>query len=265
MRGFRHPARGVDGGDPEAAPAGRRRTVPGRAAVRARPPRIQGRGAAGLLRQREDPRLRDRQPGRPPLRHDGAGLDRARAGRNRRCRRARPRGGGRDLPAPERRFLVRLQPAFTRRDGHAPSGGRHGPVAPARAGRRALRRRDPRRRADHGVPRAAAGPGPGLVNAGVYLVRRDALAGLPATCSLERDVLPALVAEGRVAGVAHEGYFLDIGVPESYARAQTEIPAQRRGQPPSSIATGSSTTITAMSGPSTGSTGSTGRARRCAR
>ncbi|MGU3559394.1 HAD-IIIA family hydrolase [Methylobacterium radiotolerans] len=72
------------------------------------------------------------------------------------------------------------------------------------------------------------GPGPGLVNAGVYLVRRDALAGLPATCSLERDVLPALVAEGRVAGVAHEGYFLDIGVPESYARAQTEIPAQRR-------------------------------------
>ncbi|MET3411162.1 HAD-IIIA family hydrolase [Methylobacterium sp. 1030] len=72
------------------------------------------------------------------------------------------------------------------------------------------------------------GPGPGLVNAGVYLVRRAALAGLPATCSLERDVLPALVAEGRVAGVAHEGYFLDIGVPESYARAQTEIPAQCR-------------------------------------
>ncbi|MGH1573481.1 HAD-IIIA family hydrolase [Methylobacterium sp. P31] len=72
------------------------------------------------------------------------------------------------------------------------------------------------------------GPGPGLVNAGVYLVRRDALRGLPPACSLERDVLPALVAEGRVFGAAHEGYFIDIGVPESYARAQTEIPARRR-------------------------------------
>ena len=71
-------------------------------------------------------------------------------------------------------------------------------------------------------------PGPGLVNAGVYLVRRDALIGLPPACSLERDVLPALVAEGRVVGEAHDGYFLDIGVPESYARAQEEIPGRRR-------------------------------------
>ncbi|KNY20169.1 haloacid dehalogenase [Methylobacterium sp. ARG-1] len=71
-------------------------------------------------------------------------------------------------------------------------------------------------------------PGPGLVNAGVYLVRRDALTGLPASCSLEQDVLPGLVAEGRVFGRAYDGYFLDIGVPESYARAQTEIPARRR-------------------------------------
>ncbi|WP_244507650.1 HAD-IIIA family hydrolase [Methylobacterium phyllostachyos] len=71
-------------------------------------------------------------------------------------------------------------------------------------------------------------PGPGLVNGGVYLVRRDALTGLPPTCSLEQDVLPALAAAGRAFGVVSEGYFLDIGVPESYARAQTEIPARRR-------------------------------------
>ncbi len=70
-------------------------------------------------------------------------------------------------------------------------------------------------------------PGPGLVNAGVYLVRRDALKGFPPACSLERDVLPALVAEGRVVGEAYDGYFLDIGVPESYDRAQVEIPARR--------------------------------------
>lgn len=72
------------------------------------------------------------------------------------------------------------------------------------------------------------GPGPGLVNAGIYLVRRDALQGIPATCSLERDVIPRLIAERRVVGMARDGYFIDIGVPDSFAQAQTEIPAHQR-------------------------------------
>lgn len=69
--------------------------------------------------------------------------------------------------------------------------------------------------------------GPGLVNAGIYLIRRDALCGIPATCSLERDVLPPMIAEQRVVGLAKEGYFIDIGVPDSFAQAQMEIPAQQ--------------------------------------
>ena len=68
--------------------------------------------------------------------------------------------------------------------------------------------------------------GPALVNAGVYLVRRRLLETLAPTCSLERDVLPRLAEEGRVRGVVQSGYFIDIGVPESYARAQSEIPAR---------------------------------------
>ena len=71
-------------------------------------------------------------------------------------------------------------------------------------------------------------PGPGLVNAGVYHVRKSIFAALEAKCSFERDVLPELARQGRVAGVKRGGYFIDIGVPESYARALTEIPARQR-------------------------------------
>ncbi len=74
-------------------------------------------------------------------------------------------------------------------------------------------------------PRA---PGPGLVNAGIYRVRDSIFASLQPKCSFERDVLPSLARSGRVAGVRRSGYFIDIGVPETFARAQIEIPAKQR-------------------------------------
>jgi D-glycero-D-manno-heptose 1,7-bisphosphate phosphatase len=78
---------------------------------------------------------------------------------------------------------------------------------------------------------AASSGRPGLINAGVYVVSREIVAGISAdqASSLETDILPPLVAAGRVGAVeAAEGrYFVDIGVPESYARAQTELPAVR--------------------------------------
>lgn len=71
----------------------------------------------------------------------------------------------------------------------------------------------------------------GLINAGVYVVSREIVMGIAAdtTSSLETDILPPLVAAGRVGAVeAAEGsYFVDIGVPQSYARAQTELLAVR--------------------------------------
>ena len=74
------------------------------------------------------------------------------------------------------------------------------------------------------------GPDGGLINAGVYLMRREALRGFPGAGSFEREMLPALASDGRVRGLAAEGFFLDIGVPDSYAAAQTEVPASlRRG------------------------------------
>lgn len=71
------------------------------------------------------------------------------------------------------------------------------------------------------------GPGgPGLVNGGVYRMRRGILDHIARgrACALETEVFPALAAAGRVSGKIRGGYFIDIGVPADYARAQDEIP-----------------------------------------
>src|SRR5207237_1404112 len=47
-------------------------------------------------------------------------------------------------------------------------------------------------------------------------------------CSLEADVLPALAAREKLLAVPFDRYFIDIGVPDSFARAQNEVPEQRR-------------------------------------
>ena len=64
--------------------------------------------------------------------------------------------------------------------------------------------------------------GPGLINAGVYLMRRDLIesAQLPEAFSFERDVLLARVNELRPLAHLSRGRFIDIGVPEDYERAQ---------------------------------------------
>jgi NDP-sugar pyrophosphorylase family protein len=68
--------------------------------------------------------------------------------------------------------------------------------------------------------------GPGLINGGVYCLRRPALDRLPAEpCSLEKDLFPKLAAEGRLLGVPGDGYFIDIGLPETLVRADKELPA----------------------------------------
>lgn len=75
---------------------------------------------------------------------------------------------------------------------------------------------------------ASGGVGPGLINSGVYLVPSDLFRGrdLPQVFSFERDFLPLAASEGRVAGFTTDAWFLDIGVPEDYDRAQRELPGQ---------------------------------------
>jgi D-glycero-D-manno-heptose 1,7-bisphosphate phosphatase len=70
--------------------------------------------------------------------------------------------------------------------------------------------------------------GPALINAGIYVLAAsvaDRISTLP--CSIETDVFPALAREGRLAGVEREGYFLDIGLPETLAQGRRELAALR--------------------------------------
>lgn len=65
----------------------------------------------------------------------------------------------------------------------------------------------------------------GLINGGVYLVNKACLLskGLPDKFSFETDFLQRFYTEGNIYGIEQEGYFIDIGIPEDYQRAQTEL------------------------------------------
>ena len=63
----------------------------------------------------------------------------------------------------------------------------------------------------------------GLINGGVYLLGRDALDTMPDKFSLEKDFFEPLAKEGALAGFRCEGYFIDIGIPADYGRAQEDF------------------------------------------
>ncbi len=68
--------------------------------------------------------------------------------------------------------------------------------------------------------------GPGLINGGVCIIEREVLRDFPPgrRFSFESDLLqPGLDTVAPVPFVSDD-YFIDIGVPEDYRRAQTEIP-----------------------------------------
>ena len=68
----------------------------------------------------------------------------------------------------------------------------------------------------------------GFVSGGVYAWRSDLVDLLQPNCSLEEHVLPRLVAERKLRAMPADGYFIDIGVPEAFSRAQSEIPRQQQ-------------------------------------
>ena len=70
--------------------------------------------------------------------------------------------------------------------------------------------------------------GPGVINGGVYVLKReilDLVRNLP--CSLEQDVFPVLVERGQIRGREFDGYFLDIGLPETLEQGHLELPGVR--------------------------------------
>jgi D-glycero-alpha-D-manno-heptose 1-phosphate guanylyltransferase len=67
--------------------------------------------------------------------------------------------------------------------------------------------------------------GPGLINAGCYVLFRAQLNNFAQNIpfSLEADFLSPAVARGEFDVFVTTGAFIDIGIPEDYARAQTEL------------------------------------------
>lgn len=70
--------------------------------------------------------------------------------------------------------------------------------------------------------------GAGVINGGIYVLKREILnlvLNLP--CSLEQDVFPVLVKRGEIRGLKFDGYFLDIGLPETLVQGHRELPKVR--------------------------------------
>jgi NDP-sugar pyrophosphorylase family protein len=81
--------------------------------------------------------------------------------------------------------------------------------------------------------REKAAGGSGWINGGVYVAGRGLFDRLPeGACSLERDILPPLAAEGRVCAVKSRCFFRDIGTPSRLRRAQQEFSWIRRRMTP---------------------------------
>jgi NDP-sugar pyrophosphorylase family protein len=77
--------------------------------------------------------------------------------------------------------------------------------------------------------REKAQSGPGWVSGGVYALEPRAFAGVPTdrATSLERDLFPRLLAEGRtIAAWRGGGRFWDMGTPEGLARAEAALAAE---------------------------------------
>jgi mannose-1-phosphate guanylyltransferase len=68
-------------------------------------------------------------------------------------------------------------------------------------------------------------PGPGLINAGVYVLEHEVLDLIPAQrqVSAEREVFPPLAESGSLFAYVGTGYWRDIGTPQSYLHAHFDL------------------------------------------
>lgn len=66
----------------------------------------------------------------------------------------------------------------------------------------------------------------GLINGGIYQISRSLLSSYPVGTpfSFERDVMQQIYNEIPVFAYIDNAYFIDIGIPEDYLRAQKELP-----------------------------------------
>lgn len=67
--------------------------------------------------------------------------------------------------------------------------------------------------------------GNSLINGGIYLLNKAKFLsrGLPEKFSFEKDYLEKFFKEGNFFGLVQEGYFIDIGTPGDYEKAQSDL------------------------------------------
>ena len=70
-----------------------------------------------------------------------------------------------------------------------------------------------------------ASVGRGLINGGIYLIDRKLFDKYPQPqkFSFEKDLMTKCYTQEMFYGMPSDGYFIDIGIPEDYARAQREL------------------------------------------
>lgn len=79
------------------------------------------------------------------------------------------------------------------------------------------------------LPRSPDRAGP--INGGIYAMDRRIVGWIgDGPVSLEADVFPRLAEAGLLRGALYDGPFIDIGIPEDLALAQTLIPEMQRGK-----------------------------------
>lgn len=71
----------------------------------------------------------------------------------------------------------------------------------------------------------AAGERNALINGGIYLINKKSFLshGSPEKFSFEKDYLEKQVREKNFFGLPFDAYFIDIGLPETYLKAQTDF------------------------------------------
>jgi D-glycero-alpha-D-manno-heptose 1-phosphate guanylyltransferase len=65
----------------------------------------------------------------------------------------------------------------------------------------------------------------GLINGGIYLLNRESFLKLPypEQFSFETDYLEKYAGAGKLFGIIQQGYFIDIGIPEDFEKAQSDL------------------------------------------
>ncbi len=67
---------------------------------------------------------------------------------------------------------------------------------------------------------------PGLINGGVYIINRELFLSKTKAgeaFSIEKDFFERRINELKLVGFEYNGYFIDIGIPEDYKKAQTDF------------------------------------------